>query len=387
MAESENILLQRFARTGDAEAFSEIVRRYAGLVYGACLRILQDQNKAADVVQETFFQLLRSAGEITGSLPAWLHRVATNKAIDVVRRDSSRRRREAEYAVNNPIETEKWEDISSHVDRALSELDEKTKEILIRHFLQGRTMQQVAAELDTSQPTVSRRADSGIDQLRDKLKKRGIIVTAAVLAALLGQNAVKAAPVFVLKELGKMAILSATTAATGAGTAAAATTAAKTTGAVLAGLKAKVITATVVAAVGVGSVVTYKQFTKQSEQPALQQQTALQTEQPGKDTRAGADSAKTSYYDQPDLIIADQPIETVSKPPDVHDEIYDTADEPQPATDSQMTGRTTKRRRRTGGMMGGYGGYGIGGGRVAGKTERKDSPDSNSNPPMPPTRP
>ena len=197
MAESENILLQRFARTGDAEAFSEIVRCYAGLVYGACLRVLQDQNKAADVVQETFFQLLRSAGEITGSLPAWLHRVATNKAIDVIRRDSSRRRREAEYAVNNPMETEKWEDISSHVDQALSELDDQTKKILIRHFLQGRTMQQVAAELDTSQPTVSRRVNSGIDQLRNKLKKRGIIVTATVLAGLLGQNAVKAAPAFV----------------------------------------------------------------------------------------------------------------------------------------------------------------------------------------------
>lgn len=382
MAESENILLQRFARTGDAEAFSEIVRCYAGLVYGACLRVLQDQNKAADVVQETFFQLLRSAGEITGSLPAWLHRVATNKAIDVIRRDSSRRRREAEYAVNNPMETEKWEDISSHVDQALSELDDQTKKILIRHFLQGRTMQQVAAELDTSQPTVSRRVNSGIDQLRNKLKKRGIIVTATVLAGLLGQNAVKAAPAFVLKELGKMAILSATTAATGSGAAATATTAAKTTGAVLAGLKAKAITATVVAAVGVGSVVTYNQLTKQPEQPALQQQTTLQTEQPGKDTRAGADPAKTTYYDQPDLIIADQPIETVPEPPDVPDEIYDTADEPQPATNSQTTGRTTRRRRRTGGMMGGYGG-----GRVAGKTERKDSPDSNSNPPMPPPRP
>jgi len=382
MAESENILLQRFARTGDAEAFSEIVRCYAGLVYGACLRVLQDQNKAADVVQETFFQLLRSAGKITGSLPAWLHRVATNKAIDVIRRDSSRRRREAEYAVNNPMETEKWEDISSHVDQALSELDDQTKKILIRHFLQGRTMQQVAAELDTSQPTVSRRVNSGIDQLRNKLKKRGIIVTATVLAGLLGQNAVKAAPAFVLKELGKMAILSATTAATGSGAAATATTAAKTTGAVLAGLKAKAITATVVAAVGVGSVVTYNQLTKQPEQPALQQQTTLQTEQPGKDTRAGADPAKTTYYDQPDLIIADQPIETVPEPPDVPDEIYDTADEPQPATNSQTTGRTTRRRRRTGGMMGGYGG-----GRVAGKTERKDSPDSNSNPPMPPPRP
>ena len=76
MAESENILLERFVRKGDAEAFSGKVNRYAALVYGACLRILDDSNRASDVVQDTFFQLLRNAGKITGSVPCCLHRVA-----------------------------------------------------------------------------------------------------------------------------------------------------------------------------------------------------------------------------------------------------------------------------------------------------------------------
>ncbi|MCK4292050.1 MAG: hypothetical protein KAY65_02550 [Planctomycetes bacterium] len=40
MLESENILLRRFAATGDAEAFAEVVRRHVGLVYGASLRVL-----------------------------------------------------------------------------------------------------------------------------------------------------------------------------------------------------------------------------------------------------------------------------------------------------------------------------------------------------------
>ena len=45
MSESETILLRRFAATGDPEAFSEIVRRHAGLVYGACLRVLADKDR------------------------------------------------------------------------------------------------------------------------------------------------------------------------------------------------------------------------------------------------------------------------------------------------------------------------------------------------------
>ena len=95
MLENEVILLHRFAKTGDARAFSEVVRWHAGLVYGACLRILADRDRAADAVQDTFFQLLRNAGNIAGSVSARLHRVATRRAIDVVRRDSSIRRRSA----------------------------------------------------------------------------------------------------------------------------------------------------------------------------------------------------------------------------------------------------------------------------------------------------
>jgi RNA polymerase sigma factor (sigma-70 family) len=97
MAESERALLRRFADAGDARAFAELVHRYAGLVYGTCLRVLSDADRAADATQETFFQLMRKAGEIRGSLGGWLHRVAVRKAVDLLRTDSVRRSREAKY--------------------------------------------------------------------------------------------------------------------------------------------------------------------------------------------------------------------------------------------------------------------------------------------------
>ncbi|MBA7628400.1 hypothetical protein ES703_35882 [subsurface metagenome] len=267
MLENEVILLHRFAKTGDAEAFSEVVRRHAGLVYGACLRILSDRDRAADVVQDTFFLLLRNAGNITGSVPAWLHRVATRRAIDVVRRDSSIRRRETEYAANKPREVRKWQDISGYVDEGLGELDEQTQEILIQHFFEGRSMVDIAADKDVSQPTVSRRIESGVAKLRERLRKRGIIVAVATLGGLLGENVVEAAPALVLKELGKMALVGGTAAAgSGVGSAAAASgTGAKAAVGVLAGVKAKVVTAAVVTVVGVGGVVTYNEVTRPVE--------------------------------------------------------------------------------------------------------------------------
>jgi RNA polymerase sigma factor (sigma-70 family) len=276
MFENESILLQRFTRTGDSEAFSELVRRHAGLVYGACLRVLADKDRASDVAQDTFFQLLRSAHSVTGSLPNWLHRVATRKAIDLIRRDSSRRQRETQYAAHIPREVTKWQDLSPYVDEVLNELDDETRRVLIQHFFEGRTTKDIAAGQGFSQPTVSRRIESGVTRLREKLHKRGIIITVGALVTLLVENAVQAAPAVVLKELGKMALVGTQAAvASGAGTAASASGAgAKAAGGVLAGVKAKIVTAVAVTALGVGSVITYQQITsppKQTDKPVAEE--------------------------------------------------------------------------------------------------------------------
>ncbi len=270
MFESESVLLQRFAATGDAEAFSEIVRRHAGMVYGASIRVLSDADRAADATQETFFQLLQNASEITGSVSGWLHRVATRKAVDVIRRDSSRRKREAQYAADRTLDAQKWQDISPYVDEAMDELDEETRLLLIEHFFNGRTMTEIAAAGKLSQPTVSRRIESGIERLAEKLKDRGIIAAAAALAGLLGANAVEAAPAAVLSELGKMALVgSASATAAGSASAAIGSTAAKAaTTAAMAGVKAKIITtAAAVIIADTGAVITYNHVTNRSKPP------------------------------------------------------------------------------------------------------------------------
>ena len=211
MAESEFILLRRFTLYGDAEAFAQIVKRHAPLVYGVCLRILGNKDNAADAVQDTFLQLVHDAAKITGSLPNWLHRVATCRAIDLVRNDSQRKKREFNYAacpesINSEYEKAAWRDISVCIDEELENLDERTREVLILRFFEGLSTNDIAEKCGISQPAVYRWMESGIELLRLKLKSRGIIVPAAMFTALLSENIVKAAPASILKELGKIAI-------------------------------------------------------------------------------------------------------------------------------------------------------------------------------------
>jgi len=258
MVETEAVLLNRFTRTGDAEAFAEIIRRHAGLVYGAALRILVDVDRASDVAQETFLQLTKDAHNVTGSLPGWLHRVATHKAIDQMRRDASRRRREAEYVAEKPHEVTDWKDLSRYVDEELSKLNSETRDILVAHFLQGQTTRQIALSRSVSQATVSRRVDVGVTQLRATLRKRGILVAAGILSTLLGKNAVQAAPATLMTELGKMAIVGGHAAVGAAG----ASTVQTVAGGVLAGVKAKAVAVAAVVVIGAGTVVTYQRATR-----------------------------------------------------------------------------------------------------------------------------
>lgn len=265
MVETEAVLLRRFARTGDAEAFGEIIRRHAGLVYGAAWRILADMDRASDVAQETFLQLTKDAAKVTGSLPGWLHRVATHKAIDLIRRDSSRKHREMQYAAQQPRQATAWREISPYVDEGLKALDTEMREILVAHFLEGQTTRQIAGLRGISQATVSRRLEAGVVKLRGRLRQRGVLVAVGTLSLLLGENAVNAAPAGLMTELGKMALVggqAAALSASGAATAGTASGFQTVIGGALAGVKAKAVAATAVAAISIGSVVTYQQVTK-----------------------------------------------------------------------------------------------------------------------------
>lgn len=138
------------------EALAAAVDRYADMVYSTCRRVLGSESEAADVAQETFFQFFQQADEITTSTGAWLHKVATCRALDVVRQNIARRRREEAYAAEHPRVPDSWAEVEPLVDEALDALPDDQRELLVLHFLERRTMTDLAWDYGVSQPTVSR---------------------------------------------------------------------------------------------------------------------------------------------------------------------------------------------------------------------------------------
>lgn len=123
MISKEQGLLRRFVLHDDAAAFAGLSSQYGPLVYRVCWRILRDEDKAADATQETFLQLVRHAHKIHGSVVAWLHRVATGKAIDIIRKDRRHREFNRSCQADFREEPKSWGQLSLQIDEALNLLD------------------------------------------------------------------------------------------------------------------------------------------------------------------------------------------------------------------------------------------------------------------------
>jgi len=227
---SDFALLKKYVESRDAHAFSQLIHRHAGLVYGTCLRVTRNTHDAEDLAQECFMELARRASSVTSSVVGWLHTLATHRSIDFIRRSATRRTHEDKSMTEGNEETEpSWKDIAPVVDEALEELPEELRIPLVLHYLHGHNQTEIAKSLAINQSSVSRRLESGVEQLRQKLKQSGIVASIAVLSTLLKTNAVTAAPATLLASLGKMALVEAGKSAVASGSVS--TTAGAATGA------------------------------------------------------------------------------------------------------------------------------------------------------------
>ena len=245
---TDSLLLQRYASSQDAGAFATLSQKYAGMVYGTCLRVTNNPHDAEEIAQECFLQLARHAHEIKSSLSGWLHSVATNMSKQRVRTEVRPRAPENpaadEIRTGEELNDPTWEELKPFVDTAIEALSDDLKQPLVLHFMEGRKQQEIASILGVNQSTVSRRLEDGVRGVREALKRTGVLASVALLMSHFNAHAAVAAPPSLVASLGKLAIagvgagVQASGVAATAGTAAAAASGLKVGGAIAAGVAA-----------------------------------------------------------------------------------------------------------------------------------------------------
>jgi RNA polymerase sigma-70 factor (ECF subfamily) len=160
------------------DALGEVYRRHGGAVYSLARRVLGDDGRAEEVVQEVFLRLWHQPERFDpdrGSLRSFLLANAHGRAVDQLRADTSRRRREEQDARDTAvsgydIDREVCDlTLAEQIKAALGELPHEEKRAIELAYFGGHTYREVATLLAQPEGTVKSRIRNGLRRLHHSL--------------------------------------------------------------------------------------------------------------------------------------------------------------------------------------------------------------------------
>lgn len=172
--------LDRFRSNRGEDALRVIMTEHAASLRIVARGVLRRHDLADDAVQETFMRLTRHADGIIGTAGPWLRRTVLNVALDLLRSEAARRRREHEFAENaaSAVDASDGSLLDAEARRlvgeAISRLEEPLRSTVARVYFLGRTQEDVADEDGISQVAVHKRVRRALSWLRLELVRSGV---------------------------------------------------------------------------------------------------------------------------------------------------------------------------------------------------------------------
>jgi RNA polymerase sigma-70 factor (ECF subfamily) len=184
LVEQNDADLVRQTLCGHTSAYNGLVMRYQRQVYNLAYRMLGNAEDAGDLVQETF---LRAYGALASfrqdaSFLTWLYKIASNLCIDQLRSRKARsalsldveleegREPAADSRSCSPEELAIRDSVQEVVQRAISNLPEKYRVVVVMRHLQDMSVEEIAGVLDMPTGTVKTHLFRAREMLRGRLR-------------------------------------------------------------------------------------------------------------------------------------------------------------------------------------------------------------------------
>jgi len=175
------------AQNGSLDAFNTLVLHYQDSVFNTALRILGDEDQAADAAQEAFISAFKSISSFRGgSFKAWLMRTVTNACYDELRR---RKRRpttplEPDTEDGDEMDSPRWladpnltpdqqaeaDEVEHAIQHCLDNLPLEFKTVVVMADIQGMDYTEVAASVRVPLGTIKSRLARARLRLRECLQ-------------------------------------------------------------------------------------------------------------------------------------------------------------------------------------------------------------------------
>jgi len=176
------------ARLGDANAFSELLRRYEGKIFRLALHITQNREDAEDVLQEAFLKAYEHLDQFQGQSKfyTWIVRIAVNQALMKLRKRKSDRSVSLDETIDtgedtvareiaawdeNPEQQYSREEINEILSSAIDGLAPIYRAVFVLRDVDDLSTEETAEALELSVPAVKSRLLRARLQLRDKLTR------------------------------------------------------------------------------------------------------------------------------------------------------------------------------------------------------------------------
>jgi RNA polymerase sigma-70 factor, ECF subfamily len=169
-------LLERFA-AGDVDAFESLFRQYQGEVYRWIMRIVRNCAAAEDLTVETLWRMYRAHAQFDpakGDCRPWLRRIATNVAIDYLRRSRHEIPLPDDLAAIAPQPPSERLELGRQILGAMNRLPPRLRAVILLALVEEVPYDRIAQALAISENAVRVRVFRGVRILRKTLSKAGV---------------------------------------------------------------------------------------------------------------------------------------------------------------------------------------------------------------------
>jgi RNA polymerase sigma-70 factor (ECF subfamily) len=167
------LALVRAAQRGSADAMNELVREQWPRAYATALAMLGRPAAASDVAQEAMVSVIRGLGSFDPKRPLgpWVNRIATNRALDLLRREG--RRREVTAVTDEPPAGDPSAHERLELMEALQSIEPQARAMVVLRHLGGFNSEEIAEQLDTNAGTVRSTISRALSKLQHQQESEG----------------------------------------------------------------------------------------------------------------------------------------------------------------------------------------------------------------------
>ena len=171
--------------TPDRAVFDRIFEEYSSPIYNYVLRMVGDADRAADITQDTFIKAYRKLDSLTDahSTKSWLYRIATNTAIDDMRRrrwvtrmddDEERQHQQADESPGPEAQVMAGM-LDDRIQRSLMRLRPNHRQCLVLSDLEDMSAQQIGEVMGLSYGAVRTLLCRARGEMRRHLEAEGLV--------------------------------------------------------------------------------------------------------------------------------------------------------------------------------------------------------------------